>query len=269
MAGPFHLTSPLPGASFGGRIGLAGGEGALALVEAAERMPEALPRALAECHGLLLLPGMQAMAEAPDLLLRLSGLFGTEVENYRTTGMAPNMVHPTVPEIFVVSNTPPVGRQPPLRPEPPLTAAGGLPLQYPHRRGWHTDQSYRRPPPDISLFLGVLPVPQGEGQTLFADTIAAYAALPPALKAQVAGLEGLHVSSSAGRRREAVLAGQTPRGLAPHERPQRQPVVRTHPVTGEPSLYLCEHGQMDWLDGPFVGMEPGPTGAGAAGMSVK
>ena len=60
------------------------------------------------------------MAEAPDLLLRLSRLFGPEVENYRTTGMAPNMVHPTVPEILVVSNTPPVDRQP-----PPLRLAPG------------------------------------------------------------------------------------------------------------------------------------------------
>ena len=43
-----------------------------------------------------------------------------------------------------------------------------------------------------------------------------------------------------------------------------QPVVRLHPVTGKPALYLCEWGQMDWLDGPFVGMQPGPHGDGAA-----
>ena len=108
------------------------------------------------------------------------------------------------------------------------------------------------------------PAPRGQGQTLFADGIAAHAALPETLKAQVAGLEGLHVGSSAGRRREAVAAGQPPRALAPHERPQRQPVVRIHPVTGQPALYLCEHGQMDWLEGPLVGLKPGPEGAGAA-----
>jgi taurine dioxygenase len=27
---------------------------------------------------------------------------------------------------------------------------------------------------------------------------------------------------------------------------------------------LCEFGQMDWLDGPIVGMQPGPHGDGAA-----
>jgi taurine dioxygenase len=262
MAGSLACTHPLAGAGFGGRI--QGPGGAAALVAAAEAAPEALPRMLAEAHGLLLLPGMGAMAEAPELLLRLSRVFGPEVEDYRTTGMAPNMVHPTVPEIFVVSNTPPVFRQPPPIPDPPLTAEGRLPVRYPHRHGWHTDQSYRRPPPDISLFLAVLPVPRGQGQTLFADGTAAYAALPETLKAQVAGLEGLHVGSSAGRRREAVAAGQPPRALARHERPQRQPVVRIHPVTGQPALYLCEHGQMDWMEGPFVGLQPGPEGMGAA-----
>jgi len=148
-------------------------------------------------------------------------------------------------------------------PSPPLTADGRLPTQFPHRKGWHTDQSYRRPPPDISLFLGVLPVPQGQGQTMFADCTAAYAALSPDLKARVEGLEGLHVQPKTGRSRDAVLAGETPRPLLAHQRSQRQPVVRVHPVTGQRALYLCEAGQMDWLEGPFVGMEPGPHGDAA------
>jgi len=40
-------------------------------------------------------------------------------------------------------------------------------------------------------------------------------------------------------------------------------VVRIHPVTGKKALYLCERSQMDWFDGPFVGLEPGPYGEGA------
>lgn len=263
MAGSFAVTSPLAGASFGGHASIPSSGGAAALVEAAEREPGALPRLLGDCHGLLFIPGMQAMGEAPELLLRLSRIFGPEVENYRETGMAPNMVHPTVPEIFIVSNTPPVGRAPPALPDPPLTADGRLPVQYPHRRGWHTDQSYRRPPPDISLFLAVLPVPRGQGQTLFASGIAAYAALPEAMKRRIEGLDGLHVSSGAGRRREAVRAGTAPKPLSPRERPQPQPLVRIHPVTGQRALYLCEHGQMDWLEGPILGLEPGADGEGA------
>ncbi len=260
----FKFEGPLSGARFGGRLGLAGAVGAEAFVRAAEAVPDALPGALAKAEGLLLLPGMQAMAEAPDLLLRLSRCFGPEVENYRENLTPLNMVHPSVPEILIVSNAPPVDRQPPALPTPPLTEDGRLPTQFPHRRGWHTDQSYRRPPPDISLFLAVTPVAKGQGQTLFANGAAAHAALSPALKARVEGLEGLHVTSRSGRNRDAVLAGETPRPLLPHERPQRQPVVRVHPVTGRPALYLCEQGQMDWLDGPFVGMQPGPHGDGGA-----
>ncbi len=70
---------------------------------------------------------------------------------------------------------------------------------------------------------------------------------------------GLHVGSRAGRSRQAVLAGEPPRALGPQERPQRQPLVRVHPVTGKRALYMCEFGQMDWLEGPILGMEPGRT----------
>ena len=260
MSGNFELVRPLPGANFGGRLSLHGEAGAYRFTEAAERAPETLPGALADSGGLLLLQGMQAMADDPALLARLSRLFGTEVENYHQTLTPAHMVHETVPEILVLANTPPVNRQPPKLPDPPLTADGKLPVQFPHRRGWHTDQSYRRPPPDISLFLAVVPVPQGQGQTLFADGAAAYAALSPELKARVDGLEGLHVQPGAGRSRTAVLDGEAPRPLKLHERPQRQPVVRMHPVTGRRALYLCEFGQMDWVEGPFVGMPPGPNG---------
>ena len=263
MSGSFELIRPLSGANFGGRLSLVGDGDAHAFVMAAERDPAALPRALADSGGLLVLHGMDAMADAPELLVRLSRIFGPEVENYRQTLTPLNMVHETVPEIFIVSNTPPASRQPPRRPDPPLTADGKLPVQFPHRRGWHTDQSYRRPPPDISLFLAVVPVPQDQGQTLFADGTAAYEALPAELKARVDGLQGIHASSSSKRTRDAVLSGEPPRALQSHELPQRQPVVRVHPVTGRRALYLCEFGQMDWLEGPFVGMQPGPNGDGA------
>jgi taurine dioxygenase len=144
MGNLFEIARPLPGASFGGAARLAGNgdtNDTRAVIEAAEAAPNALPDALAQCGGLLLLTGMQAIAEAPALLVRLSRLFGPEVEDYRQTLTRSNTVHETVPEIFVVSNIPSVGRQPPPLPDPPLTADGKLPVQYPHRKGWHTDQS--------------------------------------------------------------------------------------------------------------------------------
>jgi len=249
------IAKPLPGAAFGATVRLRR--------SIADQLPGDLPAALADAGGLLLLPGLGEITAQPELLVRLSKLFGPEVEDYRYTLTAATSVHAAVPEIFIVSNVPPVNRAPPPRPEPPLTPDGRLPVQYPQRKGWHTDQSYRRPPPDISLFYAVTPVAKDRGQTLFASGTLAYAALPAHLKQKVDGLEGIHAQPGTGRSRDAVLRGEAPKPNASHERPQRQPVVRLHPVTGKPALYLCESGQMDWIDGPFVGMEPGPHGDGA------
>jgi len=255
MSVAFDVTKPLAGASFGATVRLA--------KPLSRGIPEGLSGVLADANGLMLIPGLQEIADKPELLVALSRAFGSEVEDYRYTLTQRSSVHATVPEIFLVSNMAPVNRKPPRRPDPPTTPDGRLPVQYPHRKGWHTDQSYRRPPPDISLFYAVTPVARNRGQTLFADGTAAYAALPAHLKAKVDGLQGLHCQPGTARSREGALAGRTDIEQAPTARSQPQPVVRIHPVTGRPALYVCEWGQMDWVDGPFVGMEPGPRGEGA------
>ena len=256
MSAAFDVTRPLHGASFGATVRLT--------KPLSQGIPDGLPEVLADANGVMLIPGLKEIASRPELLVEISRKFGTEVEDYHHTLTQASSVHATVSEIFLVSNMEPVNRAPPPRPVPPLAADGRLPVQYPHRRGWHTDQSYRRPPPDISLFYAVNPVARERGQTLFADGTAAYAALPPHLKARVDTLEGLHCRPGSGRSRDAVLAGRDPGVQLANARSQRQPVVRKHPVTGRPALYLCEWGQMDWVEGPFVGMQPGPSGDGAA-----
>jgi len=256
MSTDFEIVQPLPSAAFGATVKLSRSP--------REKMPEGLPAALAEAGGLLLIQGLEEIAADPAVLVELSTLFGPEVEDYRYLLTRQNVVHQTHPEIFMVTNTVPGARPPPARPEPPLTAEGKFPVQYPHRRGWHTDQSYRRPPPDISLFYAVAPADRSRGQTIFASGTLAYDALPAALKARVETLQGLHAQPGSGRGRKEALAGTMPRAFAAHERSQPQPVVRIHPVTGKPALYLCEYSQMDWFEGPFVGMQPGPRGDGAA-----
>ena len=72
----FQVQKPLPGSSFGGLVRLRGSDGAHAFIAAAEAAPHALPRALADASGLLLMQDMQAMADAPELLVRLSRIFG-------------------------------------------------------------------------------------------------------------------------------------------------------------------------------------------------
>jgi taurine dioxygenase len=259
----FDVQGPLPNAIFGATVRLKAGTGARAFAEALEAEPDALPVALAKHGGLLLVQELNEINDDPALLVRLSRVFGPEVEDYRHTMMELGSIHTKVPEILLVSNQAPVNKMPPPLPEPPVAVDGMLPVQYPHRVGWHTDQSYRRPPPDISLFYAASPVAKDQGQTLFANCDLAYEALPAALKARVETLVGLHAKPGTGRSRRAALVGGKAPVVAPHERSQPQPVVRHHPVTGKPSLYLCEGGQMDWFDGPFVGMEPGPHGDGA------
>ena len=255
---------PLPGAGFGAVFRFPLDVDTRSAVAALEVEPAILSDALHRSGGLLLFPGLHTIAQEPELLVRLSRLFGPEVENYRQTLSEAHMIHPLADEIYVLGNRPPSNRRPPAPPDPPRSEDGGLPVQFPHRKGWHTDQSFRRPPPDMSLFYAVIACPKGQGQTLFADGVGAYESLPSALKERIEDLEGMHVYPFWGRSEEEVRAGVTPRPLAPHEQPQHQPVVREHPVTGKRALYLCESGQMDWIVGPFAGMERGPDGEGAA-----
>ena len=235
-------------------------DGALA---AALACASELPRLLHEADGLLLLRGLREIAQKPDALVAMSRHFGQRVEDYREALLPMNMVHANVPEILIVSNALPINRQPPPLPEPPRTKSGALPTQFPHRHGWHTDQSYRRPPPDISLFYAVQPAPKGQAQTLYANGTAAYAALPSEKQREIDDLHGIHCALNCERSEQEIRAGHTPRALAAREQPQRQPVVRKHPVTGKRALFLCESRQMDWYEGPFDELEAGPEGAGA------
>ena len=269
MTSPSQLfeLSPLPGANFGGVVRFKSGMGARAATAALEQAPDALANALYASGGFLFLPLMDEIFDEPRLLVRLSRLFGREVENNLVTFTAENKtlfnIHEDVPEILLVTNAPPINNQPMTRPEPPLTPDGKFPTRFPQRRGWHSDQSFRRPPPDFSLFIAVQPTPKGQGQTLFADGAAAYAALPENLKRRIQGVEALHTLPSNGRSEKAVRSGVQPKPLLPHQRSQKQSMVRIHPVTGKPSIYMCESGQLDWVDGPIVGLSPGPDGEGA------
>ena len=211
----------------------------------------------------MVIRGLHEIRDRPQALVELSRLFGPEVENYRETLTSERFFHDSVPEILVLGNRPPCNHPPPPRAgrseDDPDSLTVGFPLQV----NWHTDQSYRRPPPDVSLLLALELPPRNQGQTLYADCVAAFAALDPATQKRLQSLHGIHAPGWIGRSREAVANGETPLELLPHQRPVRHPLVRRHPVTGELALYICEEKQMDYVDGPVVGMQPGPDGDGA------
>jgi taurine dioxygenase len=105
---------------------------------------------------------------------------------------------------------------------------------------WHTDTSYRRRPSRCSL-LYAKEVPHRDGRplgdTLFADTIAAYEALPESRKRQLSGLKAIHRYSA--RRRVADSPRPKLTRAQLDETPDvAHPIVRTHPYTGRKALYV-------------------------------
>lgn len=225
---------------------------------------ESILNAFYAANGLMVIKGLQEIRNRPQALVELSRIFGPEVENYRQTLTSQRFFHETVAEILILTNQPPCNHSPPPRSGFAGDSQTGPRVQFPHQRNWHTDQSYRRPPPDITLLLAVEIPPPNQGQTLFADCTAAFAALDCAKQQQLKSRHGIHAPSWIGRSREAVEKGEPALDLLPHQLPQQHPLVRRHPVTGELSLYICEEKQMDYVDGPVVEMAPGPGAAGDA-----
>jgi alpha-ketoglutarate-dependent taurine dioxygenase len=104
--------------------------------------------------------------------------------------------------------------------------------------GWHTDVTFMPTPPAGSI-LSAQAVPEAGGDTLWADTQAAYERLDEPVRRLVEGLtavhDGRHVFGgflAAGR--PIRWEGETYRDLDPVE----HPVVRTHPETRRRSLFV-------------------------------
>ena len=106
---------------------------------------------------------------------------------------------------------------------------------------WHSDTSYRRRPSRCSL-LYAKEVPRSEdgealGDTLFANTIAAYEALPETMKRRLEGLKAIHRYAARRRVADSPRPKLTAEQLA-ETSDIAHPIVRTHPYTGKKSLYV-------------------------------
>jgi len=134
-------------------------------------------------------------------------------------------VHPAHEEIFCVGNY----------------AADGITANF--AKGveqWHADSSYREIPSTASLFYGALCPPEG-GETWFLDAAAAYAELPAALKAEIEGRRGVHCLYHLSEWNRRHTPDRPPMSEATRKRwpPVAHPLVRTHPVSGVKSLFIC------------------------------
>ncbi len=107
---------------------------------------------------------------------------------------------------------------------------------------WHSDTTYLARPP-LATLLYALETPKQGGDTLFANTCAAYDALSEGMRAMVEKLVGVNSASlkvTGGRRKMHSTIG----GMKTHDMEKADdleadhPVVRVHPETGRKALYL-------------------------------
>ena len=106
---------------------------------------------------------------------------------------------------------------------------------------WHTDVTFVDRIPAISVLRGVRIPPYG-GNTVWANTAAAYASLPAPLKALVENLRAVHTNSYDYAQRdeenEQPDAHYSRQDFVSELFETEHPVVRVHPETGERALVL-------------------------------
>jgi taurine dioxygenase len=110
---------------------------------------------------------------------------------------------------------------------------------------WHTDLAYKKRPASVSI-LRARQVPRVGGDTLWVNMEAAYDDLPADVKRRVAGLRTYNSYEKSLRSyneyalrdgRDLLSEDVIARRLEEHP-PVEHPLVRTHPVTGNRSIYM-------------------------------
>lgn len=143
--------------------------------------------------------------------------------------------------------------------EHPLKSRPGLPehpevlvlVNKPGDRGprndiWHSDISFNETPPLGSVLYG-LQVPEGYGDTMFCNMVAAYANLSPKLQEVLRPLRALHSAAGLAARNNAGNTNANAIAQVPDA--VSHPVVRTHPGSGKLALYVNP-----WFTQCFEGM---------------
>lgn len=107
---------------------------------------------------------------------------------------------------------------------PDLNVVSNVGRTTPPKSTWHVDTSYVREPPAYTA-LRAVQIPERGGETLFSDQHRAHDTLDPDLRADLEGRSILHVVSG-------VVLEDGDESEAWH------PILRPHPLTGRPGLYL-------------------------------
>jgi taurine dioxygenase len=99
---------------------------------------------------------------------------------------------------------------------------------------WHSDETFRKAPPLASI-LRAIEVPELGGDTVFANTAAAYEGLSDEVKERIDGLRARHQFL---RRDRTYLSPERRAEIERDNPPVEHPVVRVHPDTGARVLFV-------------------------------
>ena len=108
---------------------------------------------------------------------------------------------------------------------------------------WHTDSTYKPISSKVAMLSAVV-VPEFDGQTELADLRAGYDALDDETKERIAGLSAFHSTNYS----QANDIGDFPDkdkewlyGEVYHGEAYLRPLIKVHPETGEPNLFVGRH----------------------------
>ena len=119
------------------------------------------------------------------------------------------------------------------QPTPEVLRIAHGPKSRGQENNWHSDVTWREKPSLGSILLA-REVPDVGGDTLFANMHLAYERLSEQMKRFCERLTAVHDIS----RVFAKRLNKTPEELHEKYPPMRHPVIRTHPETGEPAVYV-------------------------------
>ncbi|NGM22886.1 TauD/TfdA family dioxygenase [Roseomonas stagni] len=176
----------------------------------------AILRAACVERTLLLLRNQQALT--PGGFVGFARRFGDELDLHSRRDLCHRDHH----EIFVVGNVVENGR-----------AAGAAKVGL----NWHTDH-YHLAHPALFTFLHAIEVPPEAGETRYANGIAAWEALPEAMRSRISGLRVLHSRARLYRELFPDATEEQAQAEAARFPDVSHPLVRTHPESGRRGLYM-------------------------------
>jgi alpha-ketoglutarate-dependent 2,4-dichlorophenoxyacetate dioxygenase len=201
-----------------------------------EPVQRAIERAMDE-YAVCVLPAQHLEDEELIAFSRLYGPLETALDITRKSGAAGRKRRIAYREIFDISNLDENGG---IRGEQDVRTALRLATQL-----WHTDLAFLQGSAKWSM-LHAKAIPPAGGDTEFADTRAAYDALPDATKKRLEDLFAEHSYWHATAKRGGYVPTEDERRSYPSA---RHKLVRRHPGSGRNALYIASYAEH------IVGME--------------